>query len=653
MNMQWVDWTIVGALLGVVFITGILTKKYVRGVADYLSANRCAGRYLLTVAQGMSGISAVALVANYEKFYSAGFPAFWWQQLLIPVMLLIAITGFVCYRFRETRAMTMAEFFEMRYSRKFRVFSGFVCWIAGILNYGIFPGVTARLLIRFCGLPEAFHVWGLNIPSLPVVMLVLLSAALFLTLTGGQIALLVTDFIQGQFALIVMISVVIFLMFTFDWEIIMEALRSVPQNKSMLSPYKQSEIGDFSVQFFLMFAFMKFYTFMAWQGSQGYFSSAKNPHEAKMAGILGVWRSIMTDFTLVLAPVIAFIVFHHVAYSADADAIQASLNTISDPQVQVQMRTPLTLVHFLPVGMIGLFAAMAIAAAVSTDDTYLHSWGSIFVQDVLLPFKKKKLSASDHLKWLRRAVIGTAVFVFFYSLLVPLKQYIFMYWQVTAAIFTGGAGAVIIGGLYWKRGTAAGAWAAMISGSVLALVSIVLRTCWDRFPALVEWSSTFPLNGMQVAFATSLICVALYVVVSLLTCKEPCNMDKLLHRGAYAVEGEHITKQEKPRFIWRLLGVDKEYSRKDKLVAALVTAYILFWCSLLGVGTLLNAIMDVPDEIWGTFWHILTIGLTSVAAVTVAWFVFGGILDFRTMFKLLRGVPGEAQDDGTVSGRED
>jgi solute:Na+ symporter, SSS family len=44
-------------------------------VADYLSANRCAGRYLLTVAQGISGLSVAAMIANYEQFYKAGFSA--------------------------------------------------------------------------------------------------------------------------------------------------------------------------------------------------------------------------------------------------------------------------------------------------------------------------------------------------------------------------------------------------------------------------------------------------------------------------------------------------------------------------------------------------------------------------------------------------
>ncbi|MFA5689248.1 MAG: hypothetical protein WC959_08900 [Kiritimatiellales bacterium] len=650
MNMQWLDWSIVIAVMGIVILTGIYTQRYVQGVADYLSANRCAGRYLLTVAQGMSGMSAAMFVANYEKYFQAGFPAYWWQQIMLLIAIIIAVTGFIAYRFRETRALTMAQFFEMRYGRKFRVFSGMICWFSGIINYGIFPGVTARLLIHLCGLPEKLILFGLSIPMFPVVMFIMIGIALYLTLTGGQIALLVTDFIQGQFALVVLIIITIFLLVNFEWTTVIDALKAVPKNESMLNPFSQSDIKDFSFQFFIMLAILRFYTFMAWQGSQGYYSSARNPHEAKMAGILSVWRSIVTDFTLVLAPVVAFVVFHHVAYSGDAATITNSLNAIGDPQTQVQMQTPLVLAYFFPVGMIGLFVALIIAAAVSTDDTYLHSWGSIFIQDVLLPFKKEKLTPAQHLKWLRRAVFGTAVFAFVFSLLFPLKEFILMYWQISGAIFMGGAGSVIIGGLYWKRGTAAGAWTVMIVSSILAVISVVLRTWWNDIPGLASLAPNFPLNGMQASFITSAICVVLYIIVSLITYKEPFNMDKLLHRGEYAVAGDQVVMHARPALIWRILGVSKEYSFVDKLIASGVAGYTLLWIIMIIAGTILNMSMTISDDVWGKFWYIVTITLTVLSSLTVIWYITGGTRDLAVMFRMLKQAGRENdQDDGSVN----
>ena len=46
-----------------VFIAGaVWTKRYVQSVADFLAANRCAGRYVVCVAQSMSGLGAAAVV---------------------------------------------------------------------------------------------------------------------------------------------------------------------------------------------------------------------------------------------------------------------------------------------------------------------------------------------------------------------------------------------------------------------------------------------------------------------------------------------------------------------------------------------------------------------------------------------------------------
>ena len=160
MNLNYLDWTIIGVAIVALRLFSLSTRQYMHGVADFLSANRSAGRYLLTIATQMGSVGVVTFVGAFEMIYSAGLPPRWWELMGIPGGGIILLTGWVYYRFRETRAMTMAQFFEMRYSRRFRIFAGILCWTSGILNFGIFPAVAARFIIYFCGLPETFSVPG-------------------------------------------------------------------------------------------------------------------------------------------------------------------------------------------------------------------------------------------------------------------------------------------------------------------------------------------------------------------------------------------------------------------------------------------------------------------------------------------------------------
>src|SRR5690349_19138298 len=144
MHMHWIDWTIVGALMAGVAFIALATRKYTRSVADFLSANRCAGRYVLCIANDLAGAGALSFVAYFELYYKAGFSAAWWGFVGIPLWLLITMSGWMTYRFRETRAMTTPEFLETRYSKRFRVAYGLVGWIAGAVAIGFMPAVVAR-----------------------------------------------------------------------------------------------------------------------------------------------------------------------------------------------------------------------------------------------------------------------------------------------------------------------------------------------------------------------------------------------------------------------------------------------------------------------------------------------------------------------------
>ena len=90
-----------------------------------------------------------------------------------------------------------------------------------------------------------------------------------------------------------------------------------------------------------------------------------------------------------------------------------------------------------------------------------------------------------------------------------------MFLSVTHAVYVGGAGSVIIGGLYWRRGSTLGAWASMITGGFIAVTGFLcnnviwpyvvpsLRQSYANVPWLKALPDKFPLNGNQLTFTAA------------------------------------------------------------------------------------------------------------------------------------------------------
>src|SRR3954469_13237629 len=158
--MRPIDWLFVVLPLGAILALAIYTRRFVKSVADFLAGGRCAGRYLIANAFGESAAGVANTMSKFEIVMVSGFTVTFWNALSAPIILLVLVSGFVIYRYRETRALTLAQFFEMRYSRRFRLFMGMLAFTAGILNYGIFPAVSSRFFVYFLGLPQTVSLAG-------------------------------------------------------------------------------------------------------------------------------------------------------------------------------------------------------------------------------------------------------------------------------------------------------------------------------------------------------------------------------------------------------------------------------------------------------------------------------------------------------------
>jgi len=664
--MHWIDYAITLVPFVIVMIVSWHTRRYMKSVADFMSASRCAGRYLVCNAAGAAAFGAVSAVAMFEYLYKTGFVLSWWQQLSVPVGLMLTLTGFVVYRYRQTRVMTMAQFFEIRYSKGFRVFAGILTFVSGVLNYGICPAVGARFFVNYCGLPQTITLGGLTVPTFAVLMAMFLSLALYLALVGGQLTIMVCDCLEGLLSNTLYLLVAVGLLCVIKWSDIYTALAAAPPGQSMLNPFDTNQAKDFNIWYVLIGIFGMIYGYMSWQGGMGFRSAAASAHEARMGGILGTWRGYARTVMITLLGVCAFTYLNHPKYAAGAAQVAEALKRIPEAPIQSQMRVPVALSHMLPTGLKGAFACTMFFAMLACDGSYMHSWGSILIQDIILPFRKKPFSPEQHIRLLRCSIAGVALFAFLFGLFFHQTEYILMFFAITGAIFGGGAGCAVLGGLYWKKGTTAAAWTSMIAGSTLATGGIVLQQYWKLLQPhlvglfhdgavrgyLLQHPDKFPINGQVVWFIAMCVAILLYVTVSLLTHTTDFDMDRMLHRGRHAAKGRPGFSLEtvRRRFTWgTVLGIDQEFSFGDKLISISLFSWSMLWFLVFAVGCVWYLWHPWPLEIWGRYWFTYAILLPLVVgAITTVWLTWGGVRDLRRLFRDLRTCKHNALDDGMV-----
>jgi solute:Na+ symporter, SSS family len=215
-----------------------------------------------------------------------------------------------------------------------------------------------------------------------------------------------------------------------------------------------------------------------------------------------------------------------------------------------------------------------------------------------------------------------------------------------------GSGAVLIGGLYWKKGTTKAAWAAMIMGAGITLTAFILRIIWP-----IYYETDFPINSQWIYALTMSCSTGIYILISFYE-KKFFNMDKILHRGMYSLESSHNEDRKTSdssrlnntiiKTIFHKLGLSKTFSRGDKIIFYSITIWSLGWFATFCIVTLCYFLNLLPEGFWIKFWITKVMLFLILGFVCTIWIAIGGIKDLRYMFKALRTIDRDQQDDGMV-----
>lgn len=749
--MTWIDWCITIIPMAALIWMAFYSRRYARGVVDYLAAGRIAGRYVISVGDLTAGLSVISLVAGCEQNYQTGFAVGFWGAITAPVGVFIALTGYCMYRWRETRCLSMGQFLEMRYGSKFfRVFCATLRTIAEMVTNAIGPAIATNFFIYYLGLPHKIMICGVNLPCYAIIVALCLILALMFILPGGRISLLITDCVQGLLCYPVFVVIVGYIILNFSWtyDIAPVMWNRVP-GQSFMNPYDVSELRDFNIFALIVSLCGSILNRAGWIGNDTS-GAAKTPHEQKMAGVLGSWRNGFSWMMILLLAIVVIVFMtspHFVGKNRfntnstevrqelsakvleeaipDDEALRAKIiakvkevpsrvtqEYIDSPNSQQknldtpyfdtvrqelgdtpegryqfqkfrslyqQMMMPTVVAKIFPVGMLGLFCLLMVMLLISTDDSRIFNASSTLMQDVVLPMFKGHLPQSKHLLYLRLMTIGVAVFFLIVSLFFAQLDYINMFTTIMCSLWLGGAGPIMVFGLYSRFGNLTGAWCAIIFGSGTSLIGLILQRTWaltvypflermgwveglnnflvtvsSPFNPWIEWSMDpvkFPINSFEIYFISMILSVGGYVIGSYLTYK-PYDLDKLLHRGKYADGPEPVKEKWTLRNIFsKIIGITPEYTRGDRIIAYSVFFYsVVYSVGIIFFGIVIwNAIWPWPHSWWTVKFFITTLLIPGIVGViSTIWFMIGGSIDAIQLFRDLKKRVEDPNDNGQI-----
>ena len=455
MNFSWaLDGSIIGFYILVSLLVGLSIRKYVSNVEDYLVAGREVNLYAGMASLAATEFGIVTCMAAAQLGYRYGFSGAVVGLLLCTSMYLVGKTGFCIKPLRDANAMTLPEFFEKKYSPRVRWATGLIIVIGGLLNTGVFLRTGGDFLVA---------VVGLNPKYLEITMTGLLIVVALYTVLGGMISVLVTDFLQFILMSAGMIIVTIYIVATIGWGTILDAVQST-YGAAGFNPFINKNLGW---QYVLYTFLTVSATVLTWQTMIARVLACKDSTVAKKMYTKTSFFYIVRSLIPVCWGLAALTIWK-------PDALGGAPITAM----------PRFLAAALPTGLIGIVVAAMLAADMSTDSSYLLGWASVIYNDILAVFHKGTWSEKKAVLINKLLVAAIGLFLLFYGLWYPLKSDLWVYMTLTAAIYSVSVSTLLIAACYWKKANTWGAYAAIVVGSAIPILFLVLQ----QIPATAEFA---------------------------------------------------------------------------------------------------------------------------------------------------------------------
>ena len=481
-------------LVGTTFI-GLWAARRVTTSASFFISDRKFGKAMMTFFAFGTGTNTDQAVTVASKSFTVGASGIWYQWLWLPAT---PFYWLLAPLFRRMRAVTTADFLAVRYGQSVAVLFALVGMAQLSVNIGVVLKATSAMITPVTG--------GLVSPNVAIVAMTVLFV--FYGVAGGLNAAIVTDAIQG-----VLTVVLSFLILPFALDAVggLVGLRVAVADPTLFKVVAPREITLLYVSIIAVNALVGW---VASPYSMQMVGAGRSEHASRVGLVSGMLLKRVCTIAWVLTGMCAIAIYAGSAIQPDhAYGLMAR-----------------DLLPTIGPGLLGLFVASMLAAVMSSCDALMVSSAALFTENIYKPLMRPNREEKHYVGVGRiTSVIVVIVGILIAFELSSVVQGLELFWQVQAMM-----GIAIWVSFFWRRATAAGAWASTImSFAVWLFTSEVGFLGWsfsDRFarflPDLMLFEGRLSLPWQMILYLTAGFVVM--VAVSLRTKpQDPVVLDRI------------------------------------------------------------------------------------------------------------------------------
>ncbi len=478
----------------VMLAVGYWCMRRTRSVGDFFLGGRSLGPWMSAFAYGTTYFSAVLFIGYAGKLgWGYGIHTMWivvGNTLIGTLLAWYVLAGRTRDMTVRLNALTMPEFLKTRYN------STPLQLISGLIVFVFLVPYSASV---FMGLSYLFQITiGLRYDEALYFLAILTGVYLVM---GGYFAVAVSDFIRGIVEFFGVLLMVFLLVgskggLVASWQQLLDhahmpAIYPSPAAAAAAAaapgPHFPGWLG--------LAALVLITSFGPWALPQMVqkFYSIRSRSDVKRAMLIASVFALFMSFGAYYSGALT-----HLFFTNPAVDFKPILNAAGKPDLDLLM--PHFIVTFVPAWLVLVILLMVFSASMSSLSSLVLVSSSAIAIDVFRAVRREKATTKQTVTLLR---VLCAVFVLFSLMIARSKVDVIVNLMVIAwASLAGAFLAPYLYGLFWKRATTAGAYAALISGVGTSLVLFIL---WGK--------ANIPVAGA----ITMIVPMIVMPVVSLMT----------------------------------------------------------------------------------------------------------------------------------------